>query len=349
MKTFSASLFPFFFFLLFSFSRFSSHRGPRNSERTGTAKDQRLRDEREREREEARRRKEEKERRRADALRQLERWHDQDNLLKRPTDFICKMKFFNTLPDPPCDSKLLDIAVPLEQFGEFRATSLQRDHRHDIVLSNDLGLGIDIVDPRYYTLPVKPGPLDPEDEALLRAEKEAMKQGPGKKKKTPLAVPWLRKSEFITAVFDENLYNQSQQQEEEEDVEYVPPERDAAAKVDRNLRHVAESFNVCVRGGTPVHPFDPKIKPVSVKPLVPNRTYMGNQLYHVLTETAPAPLEDAEFERSNAIFVGHQLPEDPSIPVMVRVVPRKRNGERVFYFHVFLLLCPSHSVSSQSG
>jgi cobalamin biosynthesis protein CbiG len=59
-------------------------------------------------------------------------------------------------------------------------------------------------------LPDKPGRLAPEDEALLNAEKETVARIAAAavgKRKTPLQVPWLRKSEFITAIFDENLYN----------------------------------------------------------------------------------------------------------------------------------------------
>lgn len=64
--------------------------------------------------EEAQRRAE-RERKRGEALRQLEIWSEEDNLLKRPTDFLCKMKFLNTLPDPPVEPKLLDVQWPLER------------------------------------------------------------------------------------------------------------------------------------------------------------------------------------------------------------------------------------------
>ena len=235
------------------------------------------------------------------------------------------MKFFNTLPDPPCESKLLNMSLPLEEFGSFRPTSLQSDFKLDIILGHDLGLGIDIVDPKYYMLPVNPRKLDPEDEELLHGEKEAVASQQTGKKKVPLSVPWLRKSEFITSVFDENLYNQSQQIEDEDEGKYVPPERDAAALVERNLLLVRDSFQASAF--TPKHPFDASLKAVSVQRVFPNREFMANELFHVQIEKAPSILvaEEAEAERANAMYRGFQFNEDgEKIPAMARVVPRKR-------------------------
>jgi hypothetical protein len=69
-------------------------------------KEKKEREQKERRRQELTAEKAEKEKRRQDALRQLEIWSESDNLLKRPSEFVCKMKFFNTLPDPPAESKV---------------------------------------------------------------------------------------------------------------------------------------------------------------------------------------------------------------------------------------------------
>lgn len=60
---------------------------------------------------------------------------------------------------------------------------------------------IDMIDPDRFVFPERPGPLAPEDEVLLNAEREFAKG-----KKAQGSVPWLRPSEIITANFDENMY-----------------------------------------------------------------------------------------------------------------------------------------------
>lgn len=61
-------------------------------------------------------------------------------------------------------------------------------------------LQIDMIDPDRYVFSERPGPLAPEDEVLLNAEREFVKG-----KKSQGSVPWLRPSEIITANFDENM------------------------------------------------------------------------------------------------------------------------------------------------
>lgn len=246
--------------------------------------------------------------------------------MKKPTDFICKMKFFNTLPDPPCDPKLLDLSAPLERFGDFQPFSLQADYKHELVLGADMGLNIDLVDPSFYTLPAKPGPLAPEDAALLEAERETLaRQSSGSKRKAPLSVPWLRKSEFITSVFDENLYNQSQQKEDVTDL----PVGDADPKqriLEAQLKWVDRSFGST---RTPVHPFNKQLKAVSVTPLLPNRRYVGNNLYHVVVDELPTVLEDAEAERLESKYLFQNV-TDPdggeNMLAMLRLVSAKRRA-----------------------
>jgi hypothetical protein len=72
----------------------------------------------------------------------LEIWSEGENLLKRPSEFVCKMKFFNTLPDVPSEAKLAVVALPLEEFGVFHPTSLQHEHKHEVVVGNDLALQV---------------------------------------------------------------------------------------------------------------------------------------------------------------------------------------------------------------
>ena len=265
----------------------------------------------------------EKEKKRADALRLLEIWSEGENLLKRPTDFICKMKFFNTLPDIPSEPKLLNIALPVETFAEYKTTSLQRDFRHDLIVRNDLSLGIDMIDPDNYLVPREPGRLAKEDEALLHAEKETVaKSAAAGKRKQPLQVPWLRKSEFITAHFDENLYNQSQKKGGS--VLETNREKEQKELLERNLAAVLESFRAANSGVTPVHPRNKELKAVHVQPILPCRDFVAHNLHHILVEEKEGEvLSESEIaERRNAVYLTYAW-DDGKREALVRAV-RKR-------------------------
>jgi hypothetical protein len=268
----------------------------------------------------------EKEKKRADALRLLEIWSEGENLLKKPTDFICKMKFFNTLPDIPSEPKLLNISLPMETFAEYKTTSLQRDFKHDLIVRNDLSLGIDMIDPDMYLLPKNPGRLAKEDEALLHAEKEtvAKSAAAGGKRKQPLQVPWLRKSEFITAVFDENLYNQSQkkgasglEKNREKELQDI---------LKRNTAAVLESFRAANSGVLPVHPRNKELKAVLVQPILPCHDYVAHNVHHVVVEEKEGEeLTEAELaERRNAVYFTFSAEDREAL---VRAVRKRERPE----------------------
>jgi hypothetical protein len=72
----------------------------------------------------------------------LEIYSDAENGLKRPTEFVCKMKFFNTLPDVPSEPKFVDVSRPLKEFGEYYQTSLELNHKYDLIVAPDLSLDV---------------------------------------------------------------------------------------------------------------------------------------------------------------------------------------------------------------
>jgi hypothetical protein len=299
-------------------------------------KEKKEREQKERRRQELTAEKAEKEKRRQDALRQLEIWSESDNLLKRPSEFICKMKFFNTLPDPPADSKLLDIQWPLERLYQYAPTSLERDYQHDVLLDTTLGIVVDMVTPSAYMLPEGAVPkLAPEDEALLVAEKETLagKDRRGARKKA-ISVPWLRKSEFITAVFDENLYNQSTTMQTDVVRAAHTKSHKGAADAKEAFAHLGvEAVNRQFERtqSEPVHPRNPALTPVSVEYVVPNYDYLSNALVHVLYEQVPPTERDAKQEREQSLLVMHQYTDkapkegEKQKIWLTRVLPNERD------------------------
>ncbi len=72
----------------------------------------------------------------------LEIYSDAENGLRRPSEFVCKLKFFNTLPDVPSEAKFVDVGRSLEELGDYFQSSLELNHKYDLIVAPDLGLNV---------------------------------------------------------------------------------------------------------------------------------------------------------------------------------------------------------------
>ncbi len=230
---------------------------------------------------------------------------------------------------------MLDIQRPLERLFQYAPTSLERDYQHDMLLDATLGIVVDMVTPAAYALP-EPGAaavkLAPEDEALLAPEKETLagKDRRGQRKKAS-AVPWLRKSEFITAVFDENLYNQSSAHQS--DMVHAATTKSAKGSLDARttfahagVEAVNRQFESANRSSAPlVHPRDPKLVATSVQYVLPTYQHLAAPLVHLLYEEKPAAELDGALERQQAMLVLNPFPGKSQEFWAARVLPDGRN------------------------
>jgi len=66
------------------------------------------------------------------------------------SEFICRTKFRNALPDVPYDAKCLELPFETERFVQYSTTTLERQHRHQLYTELDLGIPIDLIDPNAY-------------------------------------------------------------------------------------------------------------------------------------------------------------------------------------------------------
>uniref|UniRef100_A0A8C6S9F4 RNA polymerase II-associated factor 1 homolog n=1 Tax=Neogobius melanostomus TaxID=47308 RepID=A0A8C6S9F4_9GOBI len=85
---------------------------------------------------------------------------------------VCRVKYCNSLPDIPFDPKF--IAYPFDQhrFVQYKATSLEKQHKHELLTEPDLGVTIDLINPDTYR--IDPNILlDPADEKLLEEDIQA--------------------------------------------------------------------------------------------------------------------------------------------------------------------------------
>ena len=84
---------------------------------------------------------------------------------KKP-EFVYRRKFRNTLPELPYDAKCLDIQLDPERFTRYQTTSLERLHRPRLHAPINLGLRLDLVDPKNFAVG---GQLSEEDKLFLDA------------------------------------------------------------------------------------------------------------------------------------------------------------------------------------
>ncbi|NWH98766.1 PAF1 factor, partial [Tichodroma muraria] len=123
---------------------------------------------------------------------------------------VCRVKFCNSLPDIPFDPKFITYPFDQSRFVQYKATSLEKQHKHDLLTEPDLGVTIDLINPDTYR--IDPGVLlDPADEKLLEEEIQAPTSSKRSQQHAKV-VPWMRKTEYISTEF--NRYGVSNEKPE---------------------------------------------------------------------------------------------------------------------------------------
>lgn len=139
--------------------------------------------------------------------------------MQRKSDLLCRVKWNNTLPDIPFDPKFITYPFDSDRFTKYKATSLEKDFKHDLLTEHDLGVAIDLINPDAYgPTPIGMG-RDIEDERLLEDDSQGLNSAPGRgnlSEKRSLqhnkVVPWLKKTEYISTEF--NRYGASSENNE---------------------------------------------------------------------------------------------------------------------------------------
>ncbi|KHN80192.1 RNA polymerase II-associated factor 1 -like protein [Toxocara canis] len=123
------------------------------------------------------------------------------------TDFMCRVKYSNTLPDIPFEAKFL--ACPFTSlsrqvlFIEYKQTMLEKKFKFELLAESDLGVKIDLINPETYFVDMdtpKKQQLHPTDAELLEDE-HANPQNSRRSLQHSKMVPWMRKTEYISSEF----------------------------------------------------------------------------------------------------------------------------------------------------
>ncbi|KAL0736742.1 hypothetical protein Bca4012_012952 [Brassica carinata] len=220
-----------------------------------------------------------------------------ENRLKKPTTFICKLKFRNELPDPTAQLKLMTIKRDKDQYTKYTITSLEKLWKPKIFAEPDLGIPLDLLDLSVYKPPKVRQPLAPEDEELLRDDdavtpikKDGIKR---KERPTDKGVSWLVKTQYISSINNETT-RQSLTEKRAKELREMKGGVDILQNLnnrERQIKDIEASFEACK--SRPVHATNKKLQPVEVLPLLPNFDRYEEQF--VVANFDSAPTADSEF------------------------------------------------------
>lgn len=215
-----------------------------------------------------------------------------DNRLKRPSTFVCKIKFRNELPDPVSQPKLLQVNNDRDRYSKYSITSLEKTQKHRLLVDSDLGIPLDLLDISIYNAPKVRPPMDPEDEELLRDDEKlpSVKTENIRRKDRPTdkGVAWLVKTQYISPINLDPAKQALTEKQAKELKEIREGKRDFLDSLndrEHQIRSIQESFRVAQQ--IPVHQTKPHLQPVEIFPLLPDFKRQSSRLTHVTFDGEP--------------------------------------------------------------
>lgn len=215
-----------------------------------------------------------------------------DNRLKRPSTFVCKIKFRNELPDPISQPKLLQVNNDRDRYSKYGITSLEKMQKHRLMVDSDLGIPLDLLDISVYNPPKVKPPMDPEDEELLRDDEKLpsakIENIRRKDRPTDKGVAWLVKTQYISPINLDPAKQALTEKQAKELKEIREGKRDFLESLndrEQQIRSIQESFRVAQQ--IPVHQTKPGLQPVEILPLLPDFERWGSRLTHMTFDGEP--------------------------------------------------------------
>lgn len=219
-----------------------------------------------------------------------------ENRLKKPTTFLCKLKFRNELPEPSAQPKLMALKKDKDRFTRYTFSSLEKNYKPQLHVEPDLGIPLDLLDLSVYNPPSVRPPLDPEDEELLRddevvtpVKKDGIKR---KERPTDKGVSWLVKTQYISPLSTESA-RQSLTEKQAKELREMKGGRSILENLndrERQIKEIEASFGACKL--RPIHATNKNLQPVEILPLLPDFERYDDQF--VVATFDGAPTADSE-------------------------------------------------------
>ncbi|XP_038642014.1 RNA polymerase II-associated factor 1 homolog [Scyliorhinus canicula] len=204
---------------------------------------------------------------------------------------VCRVKYCNSLPDIPFDPKFVTYPFDPNRFVQYKATSLEKQHKHELLTEPDLGVVIDLINPDTYRID-NSVILDNADEKLLEEEIQAPSTSKRSQQHAKV-VPWMRKTEYISTEF--NRYGISNEKPEVKigvSVKQQFTEEEIYKDRDSQIAAIEKTF-VDANKEVTQHYSKPRVIPVEVMPVFPDFKMWINPCAQVIFDSDPAPKEIA--------------------------------------------------------
>ncbi|XP_067875242.1 RNA polymerase II-associated factor 1 homolog isoform X2 [Heterodontus francisci] len=204
---------------------------------------------------------------------------------------VCRVKYCNSLPDIPFDPKFVTYPFDPNRFVQYKATSLEKQHKHELLTEPDLGVIIDLINPDTYRIDNNVI-LDIADEKLLEEEIQAPSSSKRSQQHAKV-VPWMRKTEYISTEF--NRYGISNEKPEVKigvSVKQQFTEEEIYKDRDSQIAAIEKTF-VDANKEVTQHYSKPRVIPVEVMPVFPDFKMWINPCAQVIFDSDPAPKEIA--------------------------------------------------------
>ncbi|XP_068440912.1 RNA polymerase II-associated factor 1 homolog isoform X2 [Clinocottus analis] len=200
---------------------------------------------------------------------------------------VCRVKYCNSLPDIPFDPKFITYPFDQHRFVQYKATSLEKQHKHELLTEPDLGVTIDLINPDTYR--IDPSVLlDPADEKLLEEDIQAPSSSKRSQQHAKV-VPWMRKTEYISTEF--NRYGVSNEKVEVKigvSVKQQFTEEEIYKDRDSQISAIEKTFEDASKA-IAQHYSKPRVTPVEVLPVFPDFKMWINPCAQVIFDSDPAP------------------------------------------------------------
>ncbi|KAF2301144.1 hypothetical protein GH714_020380 [Hevea brasiliensis] len=215
-----------------------------------------------------------------------------ENRLKKPTTFLCKLKFRNELPDPSAQPKLMTVKRDKDRFTKYTITSLEKNYKPQLFVEPDLGIPLDLLDLSVYNPPSVRPPLAPEDEELLRDDDESVtpvkRDGIRRKERpTDKGVSWLVKTQYISPLSMESA-KQSLTEKQAKELREMKVGRNLLENLNNResqIKDIEASFEASKL--RPIHATNKNLKPVEILPLLPDFDRYKDKFVSVTFDNAP--------------------------------------------------------------
>eukprot|EP00743_Colponemidia_sp_Colp-15_P003713 GILK01004006.1.p1 GENE.GILK01004006.1~~GILK01004006.1.p1 ORF type:complete len:479 (-),score=92.08 GILK01004006.1:170-1498(-) len=231
---------------------------------------------------------------------------------RRTSEFVAPMKFRNVLPPIPSDPKLLTYPFDPMRFVRYQTSSLEAAWKPILLSEHDLGVHVDLIDPQTYQIPIPVPALDPEDQSLISDDIPLNQdKKKGRFSMSGLQHSWLRKHQLMMNDVYDHTHKFTKLAGEEE---AAPKAEDEELDVPKQISLIKDTFAAMQK--PPVHPSKPHLTPLSILPILPDKTLWSNMYSHILfddtpsecvmqvngkTQTNPAILRYAKLENDNVL------------------------------------------------